>query len=119
MKALKILFLSILLLACSDGSFWNDGSYAVYKCCGQNHFSLGYEIDGNGWESLIEHVVSVGSNDNYIIIKSKLSLHFVVEKVKNKEHWRNRDSILRDLTKSEFLELKVKLGLPDFTREFG
>jgi len=118
MKILTALFLSFLLAACSDGVYWSDGNYTVYKCCGQDFYALGYEINGNGWEGLIDHVTTVGSNSDYVVIKSKGEKYYVVEKVTNNEHWRNRELISLTLSEPEFIKLKVTLGLPEFSQQF-
>ena len=112
------------MVSCDSGVEWRDSPYEVIWVDTGNNRTLNYELGEDASIGRVEaEVVAVGSNKKYVVAKqrpigSKTVWYYYIDREKdNKYH--NWDEITQgpfELTR--FIELRVELGLPEFTKEF-
>lgn len=121
---MKKIIIAVVLLLILASIFltgrWEDEAYEVYYIDGE--VPLGIKM-GQDWHRRVEHeVVAAGSDDKYVVVIQQYpgteSLYFYyIEKDKDNIYL-NPDEITKGpFTRVKFLEIKEKLGLPDF--EYG
>ena len=113
-----------LMTAClfDSGTDWSDGQFEVSWLDGSERY-LYYDMGNGGGPSLVKQpVIAVGSNQIYIVIKSRdtagsISYHYIVKS----DEWKIPKGIgiaKGAYTEKEFLELTEKLSFPPFEKSF-
>ena len=108
----------LAFLLSDSGTLWEDEKYAVYWIDSRDNIELGIKIDADG-NSLNGRgrPISVGSNDTYLVVRDTDGYHYVV---KAEDDW--REDFPRGhhgpYTLAEFDEIKHRLNLPDFEKNF-
>ena len=116
MKKVLLVLLSLLLASCDYKVHWEDEMYAVYQI-DNSPVSLGIKVGEHDYIKRFIAPFSVGSNDEYLVIKNSTGYTYVV---KSEDSWKfdNKEGHFGPFDEPEFNEIKKKLGLPDFESDF-
>lgn len=124
MKQILILGLICLVSACDSGTEWRDAPYAVLWIDLSSNRVLVYEFDDGGAIVRVgAEVVAVGSDKNYVVVKQKATegqplSYFYVDKAKDDKYLNGDDIAQGPFSEAQFMRLKTKLGLPEFSQNF-
>ncbi|BFM49512.1 hypothetical protein [Marinomonas sp. THO17] len=121
MKITYLIFTALLLVGCDSGALWEDKPYQVLWIDVTDNRTLNYDLgDGGSITRIKAKIIAVGSNDHYIVAKQKepdtdAVAYYYIEK-DNDDKFANGAS--GPYSEVQFLELKKKFDLPEFTKTF-
>ena len=124
MKSL-LFFVIFCLYGCDSGTMWEHHPYEVHWI--DSNVTLAKRFDDQPHSVTIgripANVIAVGINDSYVVAKQKdpgddRVFYFYIDRVKD-SGYENLDEITQGpMSEKTFLDLKVKYGLPEFSKEF-
>ncbi len=120
----RIAILTLLVSACDYGIKWEDTPYQVIWIDSKNNRTLVYNLgDGSAVERVGAEVIAVGSNKKYVVAKqknitNKKITYFYIERNKDNKYKSHDEITQGPFSFEKFIELKEKLGLPNFTKAF-
>lgn len=124
-----ILITSVLLIiACgfSDSKeLWRDGPYIVIWIDNPNNITLNYDVgNGGSVQRVGSRVVSVGSNERYVVVKQitksafETVNYYVIERKKDNKFSDISKAVIGPLLAKEYEKEKSLKMLPNFSKEF-
>ena len=122
-RALLITFLA-LLCSCDSGVEWRDKPYEVMWIDTGDNRTLNYEITESASIGRVEaEVIAVGSNDKYVVAKQKpvgggAISYFYIDREKDGKYLNGNEITQGPFSEVEFIQLRARLGLPEFSKEF-
>jgi len=111
--------LVLLLTSClfDHGVKWRDDPYEVIWIDNSHSLDLVYNVGGGSVGRVGPGVVAVGSNNHYVVAKTKSESFYYVDRQQDSKY-SGTNSVTGPLSNEEFLELKEKLTLPEFSEKF-
>ena len=119
-----MLGLFYLLSSCDSADLWVDGQYVAHWVDTEDNISINRIVgEGIAVGRVDAKVVALGSDKKYVVakrvdIKTGEISYFYIEKPKDNDYL-NQDEITQGpFSEKDYLDLKSKLELPDFNKNF-
>lgn len=122
MKITYLIFIALLLIGCDSGVLWKDKSYQVLWIDITTNRTLNYDLgDGASITRIQSEIIAVGSNDFYIVAKQKepdtdAVAYYYIEKSSDDKFSNGASGPYSEV---QFMKLKKKFDLPEFTKTFN
>jgi len=122
---LFFLIACLLLSACDSNVLWEDNPYEVHWIDTDDNITLSIRLDNNSGTigRVNAKVIAVGSDEKFVVAKQKDAnsgsiYYYYLEKSKDNAYLNLSEITKGPFLEKEYLELKTKLNLPDFTDHF-
>ncbi len=113
----------VVLSSCDSGTQWKSGTYEVYWI--DVDLVLGLDLgDGNSIGRVMHKVSAVGEDDTWIVAErhpngdESITTYHYWAKTSDHPHKNADEVVLGPFTESEFLDIKKRLKLPEFSKRF-